>query len=387
MGNHHTIFGQMLQMYSRFEFQKAVKDTKAEYHARGFSSWNHYVSMLFGQVGGHDSLRGIEAGLATQGTSLYHMGVKPVHRSTLAYANEHRPHELFKTLFFQMLSKCQLIAPKHKFRFKNQVYSMDSSTIDLCLSLYDWAKFRTTKGAVKLHMKLNHSGYLPNFAVITNGKVHDQKAAISIPFESGDVAIFDRGYTDFKYYKVLDDNGTFFVTRLKKNAYYKVTKRKSTKRFENIYSDQTIELKGFYPNKNFPGKLRRIRSKDPETGNIIVIVTNNFKWSAQTIAKLYKDRWQIELFFKSLKQQLKVKSFVGTSENALLSQLWVALIAYLILSYLKFKSKFAWSIYTLCSILPANLFARRNIWDWLNAPFHEKAKEPPGVFLPGFSFC
>jgi transposase len=387
MHHYNTILSQMLKMFSRYEFQKAVFETKTEYHARGFSSWNHFVAMLFGQLSGQDSLRGIEAGLATQGANLYHAGIKPIHRSTLAYANKHRSHELFKKTFFWMLSKCEAIAPKHKFRFKNPLYSLDATVIDLCLSLYSWAKFRTTKGAVKLHMKLNHSGYLPVFAVITTGKVHETQVAPSIPLERGDVAIFDRGYTDFKWYKTLDDKGVYFVTRMKKNTYYQVAIRNDTSRHKNIYSDQIVQLKGFYSKQRFPDRLRRIRSKDPETNKIIVILTNNFTWSARTIAQIYKERWQIELFFKCIKQQLKVKSFVGTSKNALLSQLWVALITYLLLSYLKFKSKFAWSLYTLCSILPTNLFSRRNLWDWLNAPFHEKSKAPPEILQLKFSFC
>ena len=387
MHHNNTILGQMLKMFSRYEFQKAVSETKTEYHSRGFSSWNHFVSMLFGQLSGQDSLRGIEAGLATQGTSLYHAGVKPIHRSTLAYANKHRSHELFKKLFLSMLSKCQAIAPKHKFRFKNPLYTLDATIIDLCLSLYNWAKFRTTKGAVKLHVKLNHSGYLPTFAVVTTGKVHETQVAPSIPLEKGDVAIFDRGYTDFKWYKSLDDKGVFFVTRTKRNACYRVTGRSDVSRFDFICSDQIIELKGFYSKQKYPHKLRRVRSKDPDTGKIITILTNNFTWAATTIARIYKERWQIELFFKAIKQQLKIKSFVGTSKNALLSQLWVALITYLLLSYLKFKSRFTWSLYTLCSILPANLFARRNLWDWLNAPFHQRSKAPPEILQLEFSFC
>lgn len=387
MSNHHTLLGQMLQMFSRFEFQKAVLETKTEYHSRGFSSWNHFVSMLFGQLSGQDSLRGIEAGLATQARSLYHLGIRPVHRSTLSYANEHRSHELFKKTFFWMLSKCQPLAPKHKFRFKNPLYSLDATIVDLCLSLYDWAKFRTTKGAIKLHVKLNHAGYLPTFLVITTGKVHEQKVAPSIPLERGDVAIFDRAFTDLRWYKQLDDKGTYFVTRLKKNAYYRVIERRKTDHLKHIYSDQIIELKGFYSKQKFPYRLRRIRSKDPETGKIISLVTNNFTWSAKTIALVYKERWQIELFFKTIKQQLKVKSFVGTSQNALLSQLWVALITYLLLSYLKFKSKFQWSLYTLCSILPTNLFSKRNLWDWLNAPFHTSSHSPPKELQQEFTFC
>ena len=387
MHYHNTIMGQMLKMFSRYEFQKAVSETGTEYHSRGFTSWNHFVAMLFGQLSGQDSLRGIEAGLVTQSAMLYHTGIKPIHRSALAYANEHSSHELFKKIFLAMLSKCQAIAPRHKFRFKNPLYTIDATIISLCLSLYDWAKFRTKKGAVKLHVKLNHAGYLPTFMVVTTGKAHETQVAPSVPLESGDVAIFDRGYTDFRWYKTIDDKGVYFVTRTKRNVQYRVTECRDTSRFKYILPDQIIELKGFYSKRKYPSKLCRIRSKDPETGKAITILTNNFTWSAATIAKIYKERWQIELFFKAIKQQLKVKSFVGTSKNALLFQLWVALITYLLLSYLKFKSRFSWSLYTPCSILPANLFARRNLWDWLNAPFQERSKAPPEELQLKFSFC
>lgn len=386
MNHHHTLLGQMLQMFPRFEFQKCVSETKAEYHARGFSSWNHFVAMLFGQLAGQDSLRGIEAGLASQSKTLYHMGIRQTHRSTLAYANEHRTHELFKKTFFQMLSKCQSIAPTHKFRFKNPLYSIDNTIIALCLSLYDWAKFRSFKGAVKLHVKLNHAGYLPTFMVMANGKDNDTLATPFIPLERGDVAVFDMGYTNFPWYKSLDDKGVIFVTRIKKNAVYSVVEDKDTSSFKNILSDQAIRPSSRYIRDKYPKNLRRIRSRDPETGKVISILTNNFAWSANTIARIYKERWQIELFFKAIKQQLKVKSFIGTSRNALLSQLWVALTAYLLLAYLKFKSRFSWSLYTLCSVLPANLFARRNLWDWLNAPFHEKSKAPLESLQQEFAF-
>lgn len=387
MAHHNTLLGQMLQMFPRHEFQKTVEATRAERHSRGFSSWNHFVSMLFGQLAGQDSLRGITAGLATQSQKLYHLGVRPVARSTLAYANEHRTHKLFETMFYGMLSKCQAIAPGHKFRFKNPLYSLDATTCELCLSLYDWATFRQTKGAIKLHVKLNHAGYLPAFMVMSNGNVHEQTMAPSIPLERGDVAVFDRGYNSFAWYKSLDDKGVFFVTRQKSNARYVVTERRDTSRLENISSDQIIKLKGFYSKQKYPEQLRRIRSKDPKTGKSIVLLTNNFIWSAKTIARIYKERWQIELFFKTIKQQLKVKSFVGTSQNALLSQLWVALITYLLLTYLKFRSKFAWSLYTLCAILPTNLFSKRNLWDWLNAPFHERSHKPVNQYqLELFAF-
>ena len=372
-----TILGQMLQTFPRYEFAKAVNETKTERHARGFSSWGHFVSMLFGQLAGQDSLRGIEAGLASQSQALYHFGIQPVRRSTLSYANEHRTHELFKKIFERMLSKCLPLAPRHKFRFKNPLYSLDATVIDLCLSLFDWAKFRTTKGAVKLHVKLNHAGYLPMFVHVTTGKEHEQRVAPLFPLERGDVVVFDKAFTNFAWYASLLKRNIYFVTRLKCNADYRVVERRDVSHLKNIFSDQIIEFTGFYSSRNCPYRLRRIRSKDPETGKVIVLLTDQFDWSAQTIASIYKERWQIELFFKALKQQLKVKSFVGTSRNALLSQLWIALIAYLLLSYLKFRSRFAWSLYTLSSILPTNLFSRRNLWDWLNAPFHPKSQSPP----------
>lgn len=387
MHHHNTLLGQMLQLFSRYEFQKAVSDARTEYHARGFTSWNHFVSMLFGQLSGQDSLRSIEAGLATQARELYHLGVQPIHRSTLAYANEHRSQELFKKIFISMLSKCKPLAPKHKFRFRNPLYSIDTTTIELCLSLYDWAKFHLTKGAVKLHVKLNHSGYLPCFMIVTQGKVNEQTIAPYIPLEKGDVAVFDRGYNNLDWYKTLDDKGVYFVTRLKSNADFKIVERRSVHHPKNIYSDHIIKLKGPLSRHKFTSTLRCIRSKDPETGKIIVILTNNMRWSAKTIAAIYKERWQIELFFRALKQQLCVKSFVGTSKNALLSQLWIALITYLLLSYLKFKSRFNWSLNTLFSILPTNLFARRNLWDWLNAPFHEHSNAPPNILQREFNFC
>ena len=386
MSHHHTILGQMLQLFSRFDFQKVVEATKTEYHARGFRSWNHFVALLFGQLSGQDSLRGIEAGLASQAHTLYHLGVGPVHRSTLAYANAHRSHALFKKIFERMLSQCQAIAPKHKFRFKNPLYSIDATTINLCLSLFNWAKFRTTKGAVKLHVKLNHSGYLPTFAAVTTGKEHEQKVLPQLPLEKGDVVAFDRGFINFHWFATLCDRGIYFVTRLKRNADYRVVERSQTNHLRHISSDHIIELKGFYSKQKYPYRLRRIRSRDPQTGKYIVLLTNQFQWSANTIAQIYKDRWSIELFFKALKQQLKVKSFVGTSKNALLSQLWVALTAYLLLSYLKFRSKFGWSLYTLTSILPINIFARRNLWDWLNAPFHPRSNAPPAKLQYEFSF-
>jgi hypothetical protein len=369
----------MVQMFPRYEFEKAVSEHRAEYHARGVSSWSHFIALLFGQLAGQDSLRGIEAGLATQGQCLYHLGIRPMNRSSLSYANNHRPASLFEALFYRMLSKCQAVAPRHKFRFKNPLYSIDATLIRLCLTLFDWAKFRKTKGAVKLHVKFNHAGYLPTFAQVTPGKVHEVSVAHQIPLERGDVVVMDRGFLSFEYLNSLNIQGVSFVTRLKSNTAFRVLKR-HPKRGPLILADQMIQLRGYYPRWDYPNPLRRVVAKDPETNQRVVLLTNQFDWAASTIAAIYKDRWQIELFFKTLKQQLQVKSFVGTSENALLSQLWVAFIAYLLLSYLKFKSRFQWSLYTLSSILPTNLFSRRNLWDWLNAPY--QAMAPPDLSIP-----
>jgi hypothetical protein len=369
----------MVNIFSRLDFQGAVRQTKAERHARGFRSWDHFIALLFGQLAGQDSLRGVEAGMATQGNKLYHLGVKPVNRSTLSYANNHRPHELFHMLFYAMLSKCQRIAPKHKFRFKNPLYSIDTTLIKLCLSLFDWATFRKTKGAVKLHVKLSHAGYIPTFAVMTTGKVHEQRVAPKFPMEKGDVYVFDRAFNNFTWLADLHRRGITFITRMKRNAKYRVVKRRKCKRRDIIKADQIIEFTGFYSHQNLPFRLRRIVSKDPETGKRIAILTNQFSWAPSTIASVYKDRWQIEIFFKTIKQLLKIKSFLGTSQNALLSQLWVALCAYLLLSFFKFQSRFKWSLYTLSCIIPTNLFCHRDIWDWLNNPY-KPARDDPAPF-------
>ena len=380
-----TILAQMLHLFSRYEFDKLVREHKTERHARGVRSWSHFVAMLFGQLASLDSLRGIEAGLATQGKHLYHLGVRPLNRSSLSYANTHRSASLFEDIFQHMLSKCQAIAPRHKFRFKNPLYSIDATVIRLCLSLFNWAKFRKTKGAVKLHVKFNHAGYLPSFALVTTGRVHERRVAPQIPLEAGNVVVFDRGFLDFRYLKTLEDQGVIFVTRLKSNSAFKVLERHHHSH-PNIVADQVIKLTGFYSHKHYPLPLRRVVAKDPETKKRVVLLTNQFRWAASTIASIYKERWQIELFFKTLKQQLMVKSFVGTSENALLSQLWVALIAYLFLSYLKFKSRFQWSLYTLSNILPTNLFSQRNLWDWLNAPYKPFGPSPPMPFQLELAF-
>lgn len=374
MKKYNSVFGQMLQMISRYDFQKAVKQHEAEKHSKGFSSWNHFTALLFGQLGGQDALRGVEAGLASQEKRLYHLGIRAAKRSTLSYANNHRSHEVFKIVFENLLVQVAKKAPAHKFRFKNDLYSFDATTVDLCLGLHDWAKFRTTKGGIKIHVKLNHRGYIPEFVTVTEAQHHEVNELPSLELKAGDVIVFDRAYTDFTQFATYCIEGIYFVTRLKKNADYRVIERHDVSKYENISSDHVIEMKGYYTKKKCPVRLRRIRVRDPETGKYIVLLTNQFTWSPQTVAAVYKDRWQIEIFFKMMKQNLKIKSFLGTSRNAIMSQIWVAMIAYLLLAYMKFMSTCKWTINSLMKILPTLLFSRRDLWEWLNYPF---GKPPP----------
>ena len=382
MRKYTSIFSQMLQLVPRYDFQKAVKTHGAEKRSKGFSSWEQFVALLYGQLSGQDGLRGVEAGIATQAKHLYHLGVRRVKRSTLGYANTHRSNEVYKSLFETMLAKVSTKAPKHKFRFKNDLYSFDATTIDLCLSLHDWAKFRTSKGGIKVQVKLNHSGYLPEFVTVTEAKRHEVKELPKLPLKAGDVVVFDRGFIDFRQFARYCDKGIYFVTRLKKNADYRVVVRGDVSKYENICSDQIIQMNGFYTNKKCPVHLRRIRVKDRKTGKYIVLLTNQMKWAPTTVAAVYKERWQIEIFFKTMKQNLKITSFLGTSRNAILSQIWVAMIGYLLLSYLKFISTHRWTIGSLMNVIPTLLFARRGLIEWLQYPFGRPPdSSPPGLQL------
>ena len=369
MSKKNTIFGQILQLISRYEFQKAVKMQNGDKYNKGYTTWNHFVALVYAQLAGLDGIRSIVSGIAVFVKKLYHLGINVIKRSTFSYANKKRSHKIYEIVFYYMLNKTMRTVPGHKFKFKNPLYSMDSSTIDLCLSLHDWAKFRKTKGGIKLHMKYDHSGYIPSFAVITTAKVNDMKAARLIPYKKGDVVVFDRGYNDYELFASYYNKGIYFITRLKKNAKYKIIERRSVNKYKNISSDQIIEFTGFYSKQKCNLRLRRIRVKDPETGKYIVLLTNHLTWSAKTISSIYKERWQIEIFFKTMKQRLKIKSFLGTSENAIKAQIWVALITYLLLSYLRFQSTFGWTIHRLSILIATVLFVRRDLWEWINYPF------------------
>jgi hypothetical protein len=301
---------------------------------------------------------------------LQHLGITAPCRSTLAYANVHRPWQLYQEIFLGLLQRCRSqVFPGKKFRFKNPLRSLDSSIIDLSVTLFDWAKFRRTKGAIKLHLVLDHDGYLPSFALITEGKVSDVKVAHHLKFDPGTIVVYDRGYNDFELFGKWTAQGVFFVTRMKENTLYQVIGEKSPPAHSYILQDELIELTGYRAQEKCPFPLRRIELYDAEKDEVLVFLTNHQDLGARTVAAIYKDRWQIEIFFKALKQNLKIKTFVGTSANAVKIQIWTALIAILILKYLQLLSKLKWSLSNLVALLRMNLFTHRDLMAWLNQPF------------------
>ena len=376
-----SIFSQTLQLISRLEFESAVRKQGAERPARGFSCWGQFIAMLFCQLGNAKSLREICGGLAASEGKLRHLGLPQAPaRATLAYANKHRPWQLYRTVFDQLLAKCQsLVASqpgtrkKKKFRFKNPLMSLDASVIDLCATMFDWAKFRLTKGAVKLHLLLDHDGYLPSFAVITEGKKHEVRVARQMRFTPGTILVFDRGYTDYEWFVSLIKQGVYFVTRLKENADYGVVEELTVPQRRGVLRDQVIF---FYKlaQAGTDAYFRRIEFYDEERDRVLVFLTSHRELAAATIAAVYKERWQIELFFRALKQSLRVKTFVGTSAQALKTQLWTALIAMLLVKYLQLKSTFGWSLSNLVALLRQQLFVYRDLWVWIDNPF-----QPPPI--------
>lgn len=390
MVRHASIFSQLIALIDRKKFHGLVYQYSAERFAKKFNSWEHFVSMLFCQIAQAKSLREICGGLACCMGKMRHLGMKKApNKSTLSYANAHRPWKMFRDLFYETLDACKTAAPgKHKFRFKNKLLSLDSTTISLCLALFPWAKFRRTKGAVKLHLLLDHEGYLPSYAYISNGKKSDVTVARKVSLSAGSIVTMDRAYNDYKLFASWTEEGIYFVTRLKSNADYVVIRDFAVPKNRNILSDQLIRFTGDKARQKCPYPMRKVVVWDKVNNQPIVLLTNHLEFGATTISAIYKDRWQIELFFKALKQNLKVKTFVGTSENALCIQIWTALIAMLMVKYLQFKSKFGWSLSNLVAFLRWNLFTYRDLWEWIDSPFDVLPIVPKPVQqtlpLPGF---
>lgn len=361
MSHNNTVFSQRLKLIPRHEFETLAKQHHSGRSFRTASRWSQFVTMAMAQLSGRSSLRDIVENISAQAHRLYHLGSVKLSRSNLSRINEGKPYTLYAALFEKLLRRCQGVAPGHNFRFKNPLYSLDATTIDLCLSVFPWAEFRSTKGAIKLHVGLNHAGYLPEFVTITEGKDHDITVGRTLNFPKGSIVAIDKAYNDYAWYNQLTNKGIFFVTRLKSNAKFRIVCRRQVPKDKGLTCDQTIEFTGTQTAKKCPIQLRRIGYRDPETGKHYVFLTNNFKLSARTIADVYKARWQVELFFKWIKQNLKIKSFVGTSKNAVMTQIWIAMCIYLIIAYIKFQSRLKRSMQQILRLLQLNLFEKRDL--------------------------
>ena len=385
-----SLFSQLLEQVPRSEFAKLVNRHDAEYCAKGFKCWTQLVAMLFCQLAHADSLREICNGLACCLGKLAHLGIRRgPSKSNLSYANSHRPAALFEDLFWTLLERFraqgQLGGRKHTFRFKNKLLSIDSTTISLCLSLFPWAKFRRAKGGVKAHVLLDHDDYMPSYVLISEAKLHDSKLLARLRLNPGSIIAMDRAYNDYAQFGQWTAQGVYFVTRMKDNARYEVVEERTPPQNRNILRDETIRLTGVHAKvpaqDKCPYCLRRIVVWDDQNQRELVLLTNHLEFGASTLADIYKERWQIELFFKTLKQNLKIKSFVGVSENAVRIQIWTALIALLLLRWLHHLSKARWSLSNLASLLRLNLLTYRDLRQWLDNPFDTPPAQPPPVQL------
>ena len=374
MAHSSTVLAQLLKIVPRHEFEGLANQHHSGRKLRKITRWSQFVAMASAQLGNRISLRDLIHNLEAQLTKLYHLGLKRVTRSTLARVNEHQPHELFEALFHKLLARCQKLAPGHGFRFKNKLYSLDATTIDLCLKVFPWSHSQQSKGAIKLHVGLDHSGMLPEFVAITDGKTHDITAGRALRLPKGSMVVFDKAYIDYRWFNSLNERSISFVTRLKRNARYEVLERRSVDKEQGLTSDQTIQMNGSKSARRTIA-LRRIGYRDPETGKHFVFLTNNFRLAASTITQIYKARWQVELFFKWIKQNLKIKAFLGTSKNAVMTQIWIAMCVYLMLAYIKFLSKSALSLQQIIRLLQLNLFDRRPLQELLEPT--PKPDRPP----------
>ena len=368
-----SLFNQLLKHFPRNEFAILVRKHGAERRSKGFTCWTQFVAMVFCQLSRTDSLREICNGLSCCLGKLIHLGIErsPL-RSTLSYANKHRPAALFEDVFWATLDRFRqqqlLGARPARFRFKNKLLSLDSTTISLCLSLFPWARFKTTKGGVKAHVLLDHDDYMPRFIRLTTAKAADVRMAREIPIPAQSIVVCDTAYMDFSRFRQWAAQGVYFVCRLPDYPLYKVVGNRSLPSIGNIIADQLVRFTGRYSGV-YRDPLRRITLRIEGEDKPLILVTNIMDFAARTVGRIYKDRWQIEVFFKALKQNLKIKTFVGTTENALRIQIWTALIAMLLLKWLHHLSKARWSLSNLSSMLRLNLFTYRDLQSWLDNPF------------------
>ena len=365
MAHYNTILHELLSLIPRHQFENRVRQLQGDRYVKKFSTWNQLTVLLYSQASGKSSLRDIQNALSSQVNHLYHLGLPDsIARSTLSDANANRDYRIYEDLFHRLLERCQKMAPRHRFNFPNPLITLDSTVVELSVKAFPWARFAKANGGLKLHYGLDHSGNIPNFIVATSRHVADIRAAKSVfPINPDSIYCFDRAYIDGTWFARIHDEKAFFVTRAKKDLRYAVILDRSLPNDRRVMSDREIELANVHGKDGKPCRLRLIDYLDPESGKRFRFLTNNLSLSATTIADIYKARWQIEAFFKWIKQNLRIKSFFGTSKNAVLTQIWIAMCYYLLLAYVKFQSRYAHSLFYLHRIVRETLLERLSLID------------------------
>ncbi len=381
-----TLFSQIISQLDRNCFQKLVNKYQTDKHEKGYDSWTHMVAMLFCQFAKSQSVRDISNGLRSATGNLNHLGIdRAPSKSSISYQNKHRSWELFRDYYYRLWEHLgqQAVFKRTKFRIKSKIFLLDATVISLCLSLFDWAKYRTSKGAVKMHTLLDFDGNLPAYVNITEGKTADNKGAYDIPLLKGSVIVADRFYNDFPLLNIWDSSQIYFVVRHKDNFQFNVIQERDLpdNRHQHILKDEIIELKNHISFEKYPKKLRRVAVWDDLNKQVVELITNQMTWTANTIGELYKSRWDVEIFFRDIKQLLHIKSFIGTSKNAVLIQIWTALITILLLKALKATAKYCWHLSNLVSFIRLNLFVKINLQHWLDNPFIDYDKPPEKLAL------
>ena len=368
MAHYTTIMNELLHLIPRHRFETIVNHYSGDRYVKRFNCWNQFTTLLYAQASGKDSLREIEHSFAVNAERLYHLGLPQIKRSTLADANKARSYQIFEDMFYRFLERCKDVTPKHKFKFKNPLYTLDATVIDLSIRAFPWAKFMAKKGALRLHYEFDHSGEIPSFLVITDAKQHEVTVTQkNFDIISDSIYCFDKGYLSYGWFRRINDAKAFFVTRARDNMRYKVIGQHDRPNKKGVLSDEIIALYGTVKSEDYLESLRLIRYHDKDTDKTLTFLTNNFRLSSMAIAHIYKARWQIEIFFKWVKQNLKIKTFFGTSKNAVLTQIWVAMCYYLALAYIKYQTRYRYSLYYLHRVIGETLLSRFSIIDLLRA--------------------
>lgn len=376
MAHCNTVLSQMLKMIPRHEFEKLANTVDGKIRSTAMSRWSQFIALAVGQLNGRQSLRDIESCLSAQQHLHYHWGVHPVSKSALARANEKRDALFYSRLFEVLYQQCTRHAPRHGFRFKQKLFSLDGTILNASMKLFPWADYNSKKAAFKLHVGLDHDGLIPCFARVTEGRISENEQAKLFSVPQGSVVIFDRGYNNYRWHNALTNKGIYWVSRIRGNAKFKVLERRDTSAYEAVTSDQIIKYSSKQRDGDKLRPIRRIGYCDPDTKQRYVFITNHFDWSAQTIADIYKQRWQVELFFKWIKQNLKIKTFLGNSKNAVLTQVLAALCVYLLVAFIKFQSRITMSMQRIIRLLQTNLFSKREIMSLFEKMKPEKGPPP-----------